>query len=238
MAHRVNAVADSRSAARSASLAMMSSTFMFQPRLLSHRGFGSRVTRHRDRANARPVNRRDSGTRSRLVVCASTFAARAHDAQGAHVLVASEHVVLGEPEAFRAKTIEPGQQCAATTEFSGRRYRRRVAGLRDEFSCRGEQSGEVIDGADQPAPPPRRRRIVSATLAQPLGLCPSPVAASSASSPVTHTNVACVSSAVDTAVRVALERLGGSQVRRCYSGPGRALDRHARAARHPWTRPW
>ena len=31
-----------------------------------------------------------------------------------------------------------------------------------------------------------------------------------ASSPVTRTNVACVSSAVDTAVRVALERLGGS----------------------------
>jgi hypothetical protein len=43
-----------------------------------------------------------------------------------------------------------------------------------------------------------------------------------ASSPVTRTNVACVSSAVEAAVRVALERLGGSQVRRCYSGPDRA----------------
>jgi hypothetical protein len=35
------------------------------------------------------------------------LAARAHDAQGARVIVASEHVVLDEPEVFRAKTIEP-----------------------------------------------------------------------------------------------------------------------------------
>jgi hypothetical protein len=50
-----------------------------------------------------------------------------------------------------------------------------LPGLRDDFACRGEQFGEVIDGADQPAPRPPRRRIVSATLAQSLGLCPSPV---------------------------------------------------------------
>jgi hypothetical protein len=57
-----------------------------------------------------------------------------------------------------------------------------LPGLRDDFACRGEQFGEVIDGADQPArgrpaavSPPSRRRIVSATLSQSLGLCPSPV---------------------------------------------------------------
>ena len=35
------------------------------------------------------------------------LAARGHDAQGARAILASEHVVLDEPEAFRAKTIEP-----------------------------------------------------------------------------------------------------------------------------------
>jgi hypothetical protein len=44
--------------------------------------------------------------------------ARAHDAQGARVIVASEHVVIDEPEAFRAKTIEPGLNIAPSS--SGR----------------------------------------------------------------------------------------------------------------------
>ena len=35
------------------------------------------------------------------------LAARGHDVQGARAILASEHVVLDEPEAFRAKTIEP-----------------------------------------------------------------------------------------------------------------------------------
>lgn len=35
------------------------------------------------------------------------LAVRAHDAQGARAIVTSEHVVLDEPEPFRAKTIEP-----------------------------------------------------------------------------------------------------------------------------------
>jgi hypothetical protein len=96
--------------------------------------------RHRDRANARPVDRRDSGTRSRLEFAYRSIAARAHDAQGANVLVACEHVVVDEPEAFRAKTIEPDQQCAATTEFWGDTGDA-LQGLRDDFACRIEMRG-------------------------------------------------------------------------------------------------
>jgi hypothetical protein len=46
------------------------------------------------------------------------LAARAHDAQGARVIVASEHVVLDEPEAFRAKTIEPALNIALRPRMS------------------------------------------------------------------------------------------------------------------------
>jgi hypothetical protein len=35
-----------------------------------------------------------------------------------HALVASEHVVLDEPEAFRAKTIEPGLNIALRPRMS------------------------------------------------------------------------------------------------------------------------
>jgi hypothetical protein len=38
-----------------------------------------------------------------------------------------------------------------------------LPGLRDDFACRGEQFGEVIDGADQPAPRPPRRRLAAAS---------------------------------------------------------------------------
>jgi hypothetical protein len=44
--------------------------------------------------------------------------ARGHDAQGARAIVASEHIVLDEPEAFRAKTIEPGLNIALRPRMS------------------------------------------------------------------------------------------------------------------------
>jgi hypothetical protein len=43
---------------------------------------------------------------------------RAPMTQGARGIVASEHVVLDEPEAFRAKTIEPGLNIALRPRMS------------------------------------------------------------------------------------------------------------------------
>jgi hypothetical protein len=45
------------------------------------------------------------------------LAPRAHELR-AHAIVASEHVVLDEPEAFRAKTIEPGLNIALRPRMS------------------------------------------------------------------------------------------------------------------------
>jgi hypothetical protein len=46
--------------------------------------------------------------------------ASAHDAQGARVIVASEHVVLDEPEAFSCKDDRATPQyCAAAADVSG-----------------------------------------------------------------------------------------------------------------------
>jgi hypothetical protein len=74
--------------------------------------------RHRDWANARPVDRAIAEHAHDSCLRIDAFAARAHDAQGARVIVASEHVVLDEPEVFRAKTIEPGLNIALRPRMS------------------------------------------------------------------------------------------------------------------------
>src|SRR6202171_3687571 len=70
------------------------------------------------------------------------LAARAHDAQGARVIVASEHVVLDEPEVLRAKTIEPGLNIAPRRD--GGHQHRDLYGDRRDRRCSATELGRVL----------------------------------------------------------------------------------------------